>query len=188
MNSKNEPWYIHAVLYIIIAVLTFILIKVAILEPQEVVQKEAYYKSESRARMSNLREAEILYQKKYGRFTNNIDSLITFLKTQQVVIDLMTKPDSITGKIKNPFKDLFVGKFSPNLADSLRLSPKTFQVYKIAIDSNEVADTVIDRTGRIVKINKTVSKGNRYVIECPDGYGKIGDLFSDALKNTASWE
>ncbi len=188
MISKNEPWYIHAALYVVIAVLTFILIQVAILEPQEVVRKEAYYKSESRARMSNLREAEILYQKKYGRFTNNIDSLIIFLKTQPIVVDLMTKPDTITGKIKNPFKKLFVGEFNPKIADSLRLSPKSFKAYKISIDSSEVADTVIDRTGRIVKINKTISKGNRYMIECPDGYGKIGDLFSDALKNTASWE
>lgn len=188
MISKSEPWYVHAVLYAVILVLVYILIQVAIIEPQEVVARETYYKTESRARMSNLREAEILFQKKYGRYTSSIDSLINFLKTEQVVVDLMTKPDSITGKIKNPFKDLAVGKFDPKLADSLRFSPKSFKVYKIAIDSSEVADTVIDRTGKIVRINKHVTKGNRYVIECPDNYGKIGDLFSDALKNTASWE
>ncbi|HPN37995.1 MAG TPA: hypothetical protein PL041_06290 [Melioribacteraceae bacterium] len=188
MISKSEPWYIHAVLYVIIAVLTVVLIWVAILQPQEVVEKEKYFKNESRARMSNLREAQILFQKKYGRYTSSVDSLITFLKNEKVVVDLMTKPDSITGKIKNPFKDLTVGPFNPNMAESLRFSPKSYHAYKIAIDSNEVADTVIDRSGRVVRVNKHISKGNRYVIECPDNYGKIGDLFSDALKNTASWE
>ncbi len=188
MISKSEPWYVHAVLYAVILVLAYILVQVAILEPQEVVARETYFKNESRARMSNLREAEILFQKKYGRYTSSIDSLITFLKTEKVVVDLITKPDSVTGKIKNPFKSLTLGEFKPNLADSLSYSPKSYMAYKISIDSNEVADTVIDRSGKVVRVNKHVSKGNRYVIECPDNYGKIGDLFSDALKNTASWE
>ncbi len=188
MISKNEPWYVHAVLYAVILVLAYILIQVAILEPQEVVARETYFKTESRARMSNLREAQILFQKKHGRYTSSIDSLITFLKTEQVVIDLMTKPDTITGKIKNPFRDLTVGPFKPDLAESLRFSPKSYLAYKLAIDSSEVADTVIDRSGKVVRVNKHVTKGNRYLIECPDNYGKIGDIYSDALKNTASWE
>lgn len=188
MNSKNEPWYIHAVLYVVILVLVFILVQVAIIQPEEVVAREKYFKYESRARMSNLREAEILFQKKKGYYTDNLDSLITFLKTEQVVIDLMTKPDSITKKIKNPFKELTSAVFSPKVADSLRRSPKSYQLFKIAVDTSEVADTVIDRSGKVVRINKHQTRGTRYVIECPDGYGKIGDLFSDALKNTASWE
>jgi len=188
MSSKTEPWYVHAALYVVIFILTVILIQVAIIEPQEVTARENFYKKESRIRMSNLREAEILYQKKHGTFTDNIDSLITFLKTEQIVIDLMTKIDTITKKVKNPFKDLSKFKFEPNIADSLRFSPKSWKQFKIAVDTSEVADTVIDRTGRVVKVNTHKTKGQRYLIECPDNYGKIGDLFSDALKNTASWE
>lgn len=58
MNKKAEPWYIHAVLYVIIFILAIILIQVAIIEPQDVVEKERYFKSESRIRMANIREAE----------------------------------------------------------------------------------------------------------------------------------
>jgi hypothetical protein len=30
--------------------------------------------------------------------------------------------------------------------------------------------------------------GTKYYIEDPDGYGSVGSLSNDALKNTASWE
>lgn len=185
MNKKAEPWYIHAVLYVIIFILAIILIQVAIIEPQDVVEKERYYKSESRVRMANIREAEKMWFEKYGRYTDNIDSLINFVNTDKLVADRIAGTDTVTGKSTNPFKDLTVGSF---LTDSLYHSPKSFQAYILKIDSSVHLDTVINRRGQVVSVDSTRTIGTRYLLECPDGYGKIGDLFSDALKNAASWE
>ena len=66
MNSRTEPWYVHAALYAVIVILAYILIRVAIIEPKEVVESERYFKTESRLRMSNLRAAEKLWQEKNG--------------------------------------------------------------------------------------------------------------------------
>ena len=50
-----------------------------------ILEKEKYYKQESRLRMSNLRAAEKLWEAKYGRFTDNLNDLINFLKTDPSV-------------------------------------------------------------------------------------------------------
>ncbi len=60
MLKAADPWYVHAILYGVIAILVIILIKVAILDPKEIVAVEKYNKTESRLRMDNLKEAEIL--------------------------------------------------------------------------------------------------------------------------------
>ncbi len=185
MAKKTEPWYIHAVLWVIIVVLAVVLIQVAIIQPREVVKMEKYYKAESRLRMSNIREAQKLWKDKFGQFTDNIDSLIYFVQNDTTVAKIMTEIDSITNRPKNPFKDLSHGAFSP---DSLFLSPKTYSPYKMEVDTSVSVDTVIDRRGRIIKIDSTIVIGTRYLVEGPDGYGKIGDLYSDALINAASWE
>jgi hypothetical protein len=49
-------------------------------------------------------------------------------------------------------------------------------------------DTTINRRGVVVKIDTTRLLGTKYFLEDPDGYGTVGDLFNDALKNTSSWE
>jgi hypothetical protein len=70
MGTKSDPLYVHIALYVVIAILTVILIKVAIVDPREYVAAEKYYKTESRLRMDNIKEAEILYVRKYKSFTN----------------------------------------------------------------------------------------------------------------------
>lgn len=185
MNKKSEPWYIHAVLYVIIFILAIVLIQVAIIEPQRVVEQERYYKAESRARMSNIRAAEKLWEEKHGSFTDNLDSLIQFVLNDTLVAQRITGVDSITGRSTNPFVNLSVGSF---VTDSLFHSPKTLSPYLLQVDSTTHLDTVINRRGRIVSVDTSTVIGTRYIVECPDGYGKIGDLYSDALKNAASWE
>lgn len=185
MSKKSEPWYIHAVLYVIILILAIVLIQVAIIEPQNVVEQEKYYKAESRARLSNLREAEKLWEEKHGKFTDNIDSLIHFVLTDELVAQRVAGVDTITGRQTNPFKNLSVGSF---VTDSLFHSPKSIRPYILQVDTSTHLDTVINRRGQIVSVDTTITIGTRYLIECPDGYGKIGDLYSDARKNTASWE
>ena len=185
MSKKSEPWYIHAILYVVIVALAYLLIRVAIIEPTEIVEAEKYYKTESRARMSNIKAAEILYEGKFRRYTDNLDTLVHFIKNDSNVQKLMTGIDSITGRSSNPFTNLAVGGF---IADSLFTSPKSYASYILQVDTTKSVDTVINRRGKITKIDSNIVIGTKYYLECPDGYGTIGDLTDVALKNAASWE
>ena len=185
MTSKSEPWYFHAALYAVIVILIAILIKVAIIDPKNLVESENYYKGEARLRMKNIKEAEILYQKKYNKFSGNLDSLINFIKTDKMVDSLINGYDSLTSRSTNPFENLSDGNFTP---DSLFRTPKSQAMFTLKIDSSVTADTVVDRRGRLIRVDKHIVSGTKYYLEDPDGYGSIGSLDNDALKNTASWE
>jgi len=185
MKKSNDPWYIHAALWVVIAILTFLLIQVSIIEPTEITRLENYYKTESRARMTNLKQAEMLYEEIHGKYSDNLDTLINFIKTDSTVHALMVGVDTVTNKSTNPFVNLTDGKFTP---ESLYTSPRSGKYFIVKIDTTLEVDTVINRRGRIVKIDSTITIGTRYVIESPDSKDKIGDLYSDALKNTSSWE
>jgi hypothetical protein len=183
--TKPEPWYLHAGLYAVIVILVIVLVKVAIVDPKEIVKEEKYNRKESRLRMSNLKEAEILFQKKYGRYTANLDTLINFVKEDPMVDSLMTAIDSMTMRTANPFKPLSHGEF---VADSLYKTPKSNERYLVQIDTTLDVDTVINQRGKILRVDSTMTMGNLYYIEDPDGYGSIGSVDNEALKNTASWE
>jgi hypothetical protein len=197
MIRKSDPWYVHAALYVVIVGLIYLLIYVAIIEPTDVINRETYYKNESRARMDNIRQAQILWEEKYESYSDNLDSLIHFIRTDTSVANTVLGFDSITMRSTNPFVDLtdiepFVNdsgdtifSFNP---DSLFISPKSHRRFIVQVDTTVDIDTVINRRGRIVKIDTIVTTGQRYVIENPDSKDVIGSLFSDALKNTASWE
>lgn len=183
--TKPEPWYIHAGLYAVIVILAIILVKVAIIDPKEIVAEEKFNRKESRLRMSNLKEAEILYEKKHGKFTSNLDSLIYFVKNDPMIDSLMTAIDSMTMRPANPFKPLSHGEFTP---DSLYRTPKSYSKYIVQIDTTLEVDTVVNQRGKILRVDSTVAIGTLYYIEDPDGYGSIGSVDNEALKNTASWE
>jgi len=134
--------------------------------------------------MNNIKEAEIIWQRKSGNYTNSIDTLISFIKSPYVD-SLINAFDSLVMKVNNPFKKLANGEFNP---DSLRLSPKTFSPYILLIDTSVVIDSFINRRGKITRVDTSIILGNRYYIEDPDGYGTVGSLDNEALKNTASWE
>ncbi len=185
MISKSDPWYIHAGLYLVIAILTVLLVKVAIIDPHEYVKTEKYNKTESRIRMTNLKEAEMLWERKYEDYTGNLDTLIQFIKSDPYVDSVVNAFDSLIMKPANPFKPLLSGAFVP---ESLKWTPKSHSVYILKIDTAIVIDTVINRRGKITRIDTTITFGTRYYLEDPDGYGSIGSLETDALKNTASWE
>lgn len=185
MIAKSEPWYIHLILYVVMAVLVVVLIKVAYFDPNEVIEQEKYYKKESRLRMENLRSAERLWNSKFGKFTDNVDSLIMFLNSDPSVKKAMEGVDSVTGRSTNPFEFLSNGLLE---WDSLSHSPKSGIKYILEVDTASIADTIIDRRGKILKIDTKTTIGQRYYIKCPDGFGSIGDVRNEALKNTASWE
>jgi len=182
---KKDPCYLHAGLYVVMAILVLILKKVAIIDPTDYVETEKANKTETRLRMDNIKEAEILWQKKYGRFTPNLDSLILFIKYSPFVDSVVNAFDSLTMKSANPFKKLSNGEFTP---DSLQWSSKTHTPFILQIDTSVAVDTVINRRGKITRIDSSIVYGNRYYLEDPNGYGTIGSLDNDALKNTASWE
>ena len=184
-SQAGDPWYIHAALYLVIAILSVILIKVAIIDPKEAVEQEKFWRTESRLRMNNIKAAEILFQKKYGSYSDNLDKLISFVKEDKFVDSVVNAFDSLTMRPANPFKPLSNGEFTP---ESLKLSPKSFQAYILQIDTSISIDTTINRRGAVVRVDTVRVLGTKYYLEDPDGYGTVGDLFNDALKNTSSWE
>ncbi len=184
-SQAGDQWYIHAALYLVIAILSVILIKVAIIDPKDAVEQERFFRTESRLRMNNIKSAQILYQRKFGNYTDNLDNLIKFIKEDEFVDSVVNAFDSLTMKPANPFKLLSNGVFTP---ESLKLSPKTFQPYVLQIDTSTAIDTTINRRGNVIKIDTTFVLGTKYFLEDPDGYGTVGDLFNDAMKNTSSWE
>ncbi len=185
MISKSDPWYVHAALYTVIVILVVILVKVVIIDPNDFVQKENYYRTESRLRMKDIKEGEILFYKKHNKFSGNLDTLVDFIKTSPLVDSAMAAYDTLTKKSSNPFLDLSSGKFTP---DSLIWAPKSHQRFTLEIDTSVSVDTVVNRYGRITKIDTTKKIGTKYYLEDPDGYGSIGSINNEALKNTASWE
>jgi hypothetical protein len=135
--------------------------------------------------MLNLREAQILWKDKHGQYTDNLDSLIYFIQNDTSVTKLQGQIDSLTNRSKYPFDDLPSGPFN---AESLYFSPKSHSFYTLQVDTTTELDTVVNRRGSIVRVDTLINIGNRYFLNDPDGYGKIGDLNSDALINTPSWE
>lgn len=185
MDKRTDPWYVHAGLWVVIGVLIVILIQVAIIEPKEIVALEKYYKSEARARMKNLKEAEILYFNKFGQFTNNLDTLINFVKTHPYVDSVINGYDSLSNRPTNPFIKLANGEFTP---DSLFTTPRSGERFLLEIDTLVSVDSVVTPSGKLLRVETKTKIGTKYRIEDPDGYGSIGDLSNEALKNTASWE
>ena len=185
MSKKGEPWYIHTALYVVIAILIYILIRVAIIDPAEHIKNENFYRSESQLRMDNIRQAQILWERSNKQYSDNLEQLISYVKTDSLVNSLIVGIDTLTNRSTNPFKNLTAGTFN---ADSLFSSPKSHSRYIVMIDTTTTIDTVINRVGKMVRVDTNTVIGSLYLVECPDGYGTIGDLKSPTLKNTASWE
>ncbi len=174
ISTRKEPTYIHVILLLIAAGLIYLLIQVAIVEPSNIMELEKYYKAESRQRMINIKEAEVLYKNKFGKFTGSLDSLFNFINNDPSVRE---KKDSI-------FVNLKSGSF---VLDSIRFSPKSHSQYLLQIDTSTSIDTVVNQRGKFLRVDTTVVIGARYLLECPDGYGSIGDLKNDLKINVPSW-
>lgn len=195
MSKKAEPWYLHAGLWTIIVILVVILIQVSITGPTEVLRIKEYNKTESRLRMINLKHAQILYEQKHDKFSDNLDTLINFIRSDTSVQNLMAAFDTVKIyrmdgdttilKSKNPFSDLVSGPFH---YDSLYISPRSGKMFIVKIDTLLEIDTIINRRGRVVKIDSITTIGKRYLIKSPDSKDLIGDINSNALLNTENWD
>ena len=127
MTKKSEPWYIHAILYAVIAILLVVLIKVAIIDPADHIKKEKYYRSESQLRMDNIRQAQILWQKNNEKFTDDLSKLISYVKNDSTVQQLIVGVDTLTNRSTNPFKYLNNGRVYSGFLD---VFPKiSFTIY-----------------------------------------------------------
>lgn len=142
------------VLKVIIVLLLGVLIY-TIWEPFEIIRTEEQQRTESRLRMANLRNAQMFHFGEHQSYVKELDSLITWIKTDSLVIE---KRDSL-------FKPLTINYFEP---DSLKRSPRSHREYILEVD-----DT---------------STTHRYYIECPDGFGFVGDLDDVSQLHRASWE
>lgn len=107
-------------LKIIIVILLAVLIY-TLWEPYEIRRTEDRHRAESRLRMTNIRNAQMFYFRQYQTYQREIDSLITWIESDSLVI---AKSDSL-------FQPLRVGEF---VADSLRYSPRSHRSYIIEVD------------------------------------------------------
>lgn len=109
-------------LKIIIVILLAVLIY-TLWEPFEVIRTEDRQRTESRLRMTNLRNAQMFYFRQYQTYQRDVDSLITWIQSDSLVV---AKSDSL-------FRPLRLGEF---VADSLRYSPRSHRRYVIEVDDS----------------------------------------------------
>lgn len=110
-----------SVLYKVIIALLFALLVYVIYEPYKIREAEEFYKRESRARMLNIRAAELQYINRFFRYNTSLDSLVTFIRDSLIA----------KGADKGVFVPLSNGLFVP---ESLLHSPKSFLPYKLAVN------------------------------------------------------
>ncbi len=167
----------------LIILLALFLFKVAYFDPLNISELEANYKKEARNRLHNLRTAQRAYVEKNGRFSGDIDELVRFVKSAEAGI--------ILGKISGLDSVLFSFRTDEEgmlFADSLKYSTKMHIPFTILLDSSRVIDSVFSEKGKFIRVDTTVTRGTRFKIVDPSGYGSIGNLYFDALKYSASWE
>jgi Tfp pilus assembly protein PilE len=119
------------VLKIIIVILVGILIYV-IYRPYVIREQEERYRKESRARMINLRTAQLQYITDYGKYASSTDTLISYIlrKFQQGSLSAQN------------FTPLVTGPFVP---ESLRHSPKSLRPYVIiSVDTTTIKKYVLE--------------------------------------------
>ena len=112
------------VLKIVIVVLVAVLVWV-IYDPYARMEQELAFRKESRLRMVNLRQAQLLYLDRNGRYSANLDSLILFIKRDTAIV-------AITDSIFKPLAD---GTFN---AESLKYAPKSHRPFSLEVDDTSV--------------------------------------------------
>ncbi len=153
MSLKQKPK--GSIILKLVIVLLLALLVYTIWEPFNTVKQDEINQRESRARMSNIRNAQIFYFRQHQTYLRDLDTLIYWLRTDSLAV---LKSDSL-------FRPLVKSAFSPEL---LKYSPRSQTEYKVLVDDS--------------------STTQRYLIECPDGYGSIGSLTDISLLHRATWE
>lgn len=175
--------YFSLVNSVLIFLLALLLLKVAYLDPLAYTEAEEAFKKEARSRLHNLRTAQRAFFEKHGRFSGNIDSLVSFVRSLEAATVLDTIKDLDTNTFSFRLSD--DGNF---YADSMKYSTKVYIPFHIQLDTVRVIDSVFSEKGKFVRVDTTFTLGSRFRVIDPSGYGSIGNLFFDALIYSASWE
>ena len=117
-KRATGSWILKAIIVLLVALLVYV-----IYEPYQRMLASEASKKESRARMMNLRTAELYFIGATGYYTGSLDSLLSFVRTDSTMLAVR---DSV-------FKPLRHGQFS---IDSLKFSPRTHQPYKLSVDNS----------------------------------------------------
>ncbi|MBI2618537.1 MAG: hypothetical protein HYW57_00470 [Ignavibacteriales bacterium] len=125
-ESKGSP-ILKAVIVVLFGILVYVLY-----EPYQIREQEEMFKSESRARMINIRAGQLMYISENGKYAPHIDTLLAFIRAR---ID--------SGKVApDTFKPLPTQEFTP---ESLRLAPKSGRPYMIvSVDTAVIKKYVVE--------------------------------------------
>jgi len=123
-EAKGSP-ILKGVIVVLIGILLYVLY-----EPYQIREEEESFKRESRARMLNIRQGQLLYIGAYGSYAMNLDTLIAFIRT---------RPDSL---LATYFQPLTMSGFVP---ESLMHTPKTWRPYQLtAVDTTVIKKYLVD--------------------------------------------
>ncbi len=111
-QSKGSP-ILKAVIVLLFGVLIYVLY-----EPYKIREEEETNKRESRARLTNIRAAQLLYITEHGKYAPSIDSLVVYVKGRMAA---GTVPEGT-------FTPLTMSPFDP---DSLLRSPGSWRPYAV---------------------------------------------------------
>jgi len=158
MNVEKRNQLLSIILGIVILVLGYWLYH-SIVDPYQQVIEREQMRERVRHRMSNVRDALVLYERNIGNFPptdGGLDSLVQYLKTDSLMV---AQGDSL-------FRPLPPSTYNP---DSLIFSPRP---------PHNKFEYVLNDTLR----------PQIYVLRDPDTEDRIGDLEKTTLLNAASWE
>jgi len=122
-SARKIQSVIQVVLAIVIIGLAYLLYT-SIVEPYAKVERAKQVTEDTRARMDNVRTAMIMYERENDRFVTSLDSLISWLKADSLI---MANTDSVFG--------------APVMLDSLPYSPRTGNSFTLQV--NDTSDVKI---------------------------------------------
>lgn len=110
--------------------LLFVILAYVLYEPYQIRKEEETYQNESRARLINLRQAQLLHISQRSRYNTSLDSLVQFIHTL---------PDSTRTAY---FKPLVLSSFVP---ESLLHAPKSWKSYRLqVVDTTAIMKYILE--------------------------------------------
>ncbi|MEX2189768.1 MAG: hypothetical protein WEB33_03600 [Bacteroidota bacterium] len=123
-ESKGSP-ILKGVIVVLLGILLYVLY-----EPFQIREEEEAFKRESRARLINIRQGQLLHIGATSAYAASLDSLVAFIRT---------RPDSV---LASYFQPLTMSTFAP---ESLLHTPKTWRPYRLtAVDTTVIKKYLVD--------------------------------------------
>ncbi len=123
-EAKGSP-ILKGVIVVLLGILLYVLY-----EPYQIREEEEAFRRESRARLINIRQGQLLHIGARSRYAESLDSLVAFIRT---------RPDTLVAAY---FQPLTMSAFVP---ESLLHTPKTWRPYRLtAVDSTIIKKYLVD--------------------------------------------